>query len=168
MLVLIALVFAILTWLLRREGVAHRGPPALKIRYADAAIYQQPSLVSAQYGLSGRPDYLVRVDCGVVPVELKSGKSPRSGRPYDGHLFQLVAYCLLVEDVCQAFVPYGVIEYEDRSIRVEYNSALRKSLLALLEQIRTAKRGGEFHIDHNRPGKCRSCGFHETCGESLV
>jgi CRISPR-associated exonuclease Cas4 len=130
MLVLIALVFAILAWLLRREGVAQRGLPALKIRCADVgAIYQQPSLVSAQYGLSGRPDYLVRVDCGVVPVELKSGKSPRSGRPYDGHLFQLVAYCLLVEDVCQAFVPYGVIEYEDRSIRVEYNSALRKSLL---------------------------------------
>jgi CRISPR-associated exonuclease Cas4 len=169
MIILIALVFVILAWLLRREGVARRRLLALKIRYADVgAIYLQPSLVSAQYGLSGRPDYLVRVDCGVVPVELKSGKSPRSGRPYDGHLFQLVAYCLLVEDVCQAFVPYGVIAYEDRSIRVEYNSALRKSLLALLEQIRTAKRSGEFHINHNRPEKCQSCGFHETCGESLV
>jgi CRISPR-associated exonuclease Cas4 len=169
MIILIALVIAILAWLLRREGVAQRHLLALKVRYADVgATYEQPSLVSARYGLSGRPDYLVRVDCGVVPVELKSGKSPRSGRPYDGHLFQLVAYCLLVEDVCQAFVPYGVIEYEDRSIRVEYTSALRKSLLGLLEQIRTAKRGGEFHIDHNRPGKCRSCGFHETCGESLA
>lgn len=169
MLILISLVTAILGWLLRRALGAQRRFLALKIRYADVgAIYQQPSLVSTQYGLSGRPDYLVRVDCGVVPVELKSGKSPRSGRPYDGHLFQLVAYCLLVEDVCRAVVPYGVIEYEDRSIRVEYNSALRRSLLVLLEQIRTAKRSGEFHIDHDRPGKCRSCGFHETCGESLV
>jgi len=74
----------------------------------------------------------------------------------------------MVEDVCQAFVPYGVVQYEDRSIRVEYTSSLRRSLLVLLEEIRTAKRGGEFHIDHDCPGKCGSCGFREVCGESLI
>ena len=80
MLILISLVTAILGWLLRRALGAQRRFLALKIRYADVgAIYQQPSLVSTQYGLSGRPDYLVRVDCGVVPVELKSGNLPGPG-----------------------------------------------------------------------------------------
>ena len=31
-----------------------------------------------------------------------------------------------------------------------------------------AKQGEELHIDHNRPGKCRSCGFRTVCGENLV
>ena len=169
MLIPIAFIIAVLAWLLGRGRFAQAGLLAVRIRHAEVgAIYQQPSLISARYGLSGRPDYLVRIDNGVAPVELKSGKSPRSGRPYDGHLFQLVAYCLLVEDVCQAFVPYGIVQYEDCSIRVEYTSSLRRSLLVLLEEIRTAKRGREFHIDHDCHGKCRSCGFREVCGESLI
>ena len=110
MLIPIAFIIGVLAWFLGRGRFAQAGLLAVRIRHAAVgAIYQQPSLISARYGLSGRPDYLVRVDSGVAPVELKSGKSPRSGRPYDGHLFQLLAYCLLVEDVCQAFVPYGVV-----------------------------------------------------------
>jgi len=109
MLFLISIIVAILAWLLGRPRLAQTRLLALKIRYANVGtIYQQPSLISARYGLSGRPDCLVRVDDGVVPVELKSGRSPRSGRPYEGHMLQLAAYCLLVEDVCQAFVPYGL------------------------------------------------------------
>jgi CRISPR-associated exonuclease Cas4 len=99
---------------------------------------------------------------------LKSSRAPSSGRPYDGHLFQLAAYCLLVEDVCRVSVPYGLVRYEDRTIRVEYTPSLRASLLALLDEIRTAKRGAECHINHNQPTKCRSCGFRSHCGESLI
>jgi len=169
MLFLISIIAAILAWLLGRPRFAQTGLLALKIRYANVGtIYQQPSLISARYGLSGRPDYLIRVDDGVVPVELKSGRSPRSGRPYEGHMLQLAAYCLLVEDVCQAFVPYGLLQYEDRCIRVEYTSSLRRDLLGTLQEMRTAKRGGEPHINHNCPAKCRSCGFREVCGEGLL
>lgn len=169
MLFLISIIAAILAWLLGRPRFAQTRLLALKIRYADVGtIYQQPSLISARYGLSGRPDYLVRFDDGVVPVELKSGKSPRSGRPYEGHMLQLAAYCLLVEDVCQAFVPYGLLQYEDRCIRVEYTSTARGNLLVILEEMRSVKRGRELHINHNCPAKCRSCGFREVCGEGLL
>lgn len=169
MLCLISIIAAILAWLLRHPRFTQTGLVALKIRHADAgAIYQQLPLISARHALSGRPDYLVRVDGGVVPVELKSGRSPRSGRPYEGHMLQLAAYCLLVEDVCRVFVPYGLLQYEDRCIRVEYTSSVRRDLLVLLEEIRTAKRGGELHINHNCPAKCRSCGFREVCGEGLL
>ena len=77
MLIPIALIIAVLAWLLGRGRFAQAGLLALRIRHAAVGtIYQQPSLISARYGLSGRPDYLVRVDSGVAPVELKSGNLP--------------------------------------------------------------------------------------------
>src|SRR5260370_41328133 len=143
---------------------------ARDVRYAvvGRSFPQAAPLISKRYRLSGKPDYLVRVKDGIAPVELKSSRSPSSGRPYDGHLFQLAAYCLLVEDVCRVSVPYGLVQYEDRPVRVEYTPSLRASLLALLEEIRTAKRCGECHINHNQPSKCRSCGFRSVCGEGLI
>jgi len=43
-------------------------------------------------------------------------------------------------------------------LRVEYTAALCRNLLVLLE----------FHVDHDSPGKCRSCGNREVCGEGLI
>jgi CRISPR/Cas system-associated exonuclease Cas4 (RecB family) len=51
---------------------------------------------------------------------------------------------------------------------VDFTPLLRASLLALLDEMRAAKGGEELHIDPNRPGKCRTCGFRTVCGESLV
>lgn len=167
MLFLIAIIAGAVALLLGRSRFP-QSSLALKIRFANlGTVYQQPALASTRYALTGRPDYLVRVENGIAPVELKSGKAPRSGRPYDGHLLQLAAYCLLVEDVCHAYVPFGVLEYEDRSIPVDYTPSLRQQLLKLLEEMRAAKRVGELHINHNSTGKCRSCGFREVCGEGL-
>ena len=167
---LFALIAAALAWFVGRGLFARTGLPTRDILYADVgSTFPQPApLISKRYRLSGRPDYLVRVKNGVAPVELKSSRSPSSGRPYDGHLFQMAAYCLLVEDVCRLPVPYGLVRYEDRSIRVDYTPSLRARLLALLDEMRTAKRDEEYHIDHNQPKKCQSCGFRSVCGESLI
>jgi hypothetical protein len=51
---------------------------------------------------------------------------------------------------------------------VDFTSLLRASLLALLDEMRTAQGGEELHIDHNRRGKYRSCGFRAIRGKSLV
>src|SRR5271167_2177485 len=134
MLFLITLIAAALAWFVGRGLFARTGLPTQDILYADlGSTFPQPApLTSRRYRLSGKPDYLVRVKDGVPPVELKSSQSPSSGHPYDGHLFQLAAYCLLVEDVCRVSVPYGLIRYEDRTIRVEYTPSLRASLLRFL------------------------------------
>src|SRR3984957_9885333 len=138
---LIALIAAALAWFVGRGLFARTGLPTREIFYADVgSTFPQPApLTSRRYRLSGRPDYLVRVRDGVAPVELKSSRSPSSGRPYEGHLFQLAAYCLLIEDVFRVSVPYGLVRYEDLSIRVDYTPALRASLLVLLDEMRTAK-----------------------------
>ncbi len=170
MLFLFALIAAAFAWLLGRGLFARTGLPTRSILYADvgSTFPQHAPLISTRYRLTGKPDYLVRVEDGVATVELKSSRSPSSGQPYDGHLFQLAAYCLLVEDIFGVSVPYGLIRYDDRSIRVEYTASLRASLLALLDEMRKAERDEECHINHNQPSKCRSCGFRSGCGESLI
>ena len=167
---LIALIAAVLAWFVGRGLFARTGLPTRDILYADVgSTFPQPApLISKRYRLSGRPDYLVRVKDGIVPVELKSSPTPSSGRPYDGHLFQLAAYCLLVEDVCRVSVPYGLVKYEDPTIRVEYTPSLRASLIALLDEIRTAKRNGNATSPTINPANSRSCGFRSVCGEGLI
>lgn len=129
---------------------------------------QERPLVSRRHGLTGRPDYLVRTREGVVPVEAKSTRRPASGVPYDSHLMQLAAYCLLVEDQLGEPVPYGVVRYRDGEVRVEYTPELRETLLELLDEMRGAREAVEVHRSHEEPPRCAACSYREACDESLA
>ena len=170
MLFLVALIAAALAWLFGWKLFLRSGLPSRKILYADvgSTFPQSAPLISRRYGLTGKPDYLVRAENGLVPVEVKSGRSPNSGCPYEGHMFQLAGYCLLVEDLYRAPVPYGLIRYDDRTIPVEYTPNVRARLLEILDEIRLARRGVECHISHHHAGRCRSCGFRSICAERLI
>ncbi|HWS89467.1 MAG TPA: PD-(D/E)XK nuclease family protein [Pyrinomonadaceae bacterium] len=133
---------------------------------------QERPLVSEALELVGRPDYLIEAEGGVVPVEVKSTACPASGRPYDSHLAQLAAYCLLVEDVLGASVPYGLVKYRDREVRVEYTPEMRERALALIadmkEDMRAAAEGEEVHRSHDDPRRCAGCSVRDACTESLA
>ncbi|MDT7602026.1 MAG: CRISPR-associated exonuclease Cas4 [Acidobacteriota bacterium] len=129
---------------------------------------QERALVSRRYGLTGRPDYLVRTREGIVPVEAKSTRRPASGLPYDSHLMQLAAYCLLVEDALGERVPYGVMRYSDGEVRVEYTPELRETLLELIEEIKEARDAQEVHRSHDERQRCARCGYRDVCDESLA
>jgi CRISPR-associated exonuclease Cas4 len=129
---------------------------------------QERALISRKFGLTGRPDYLVRTREGIVPVEAKSTRRPASGLPYDSHLMQLAAYCLLVEDALGARVPYGLMRYADGEVRVEYTQELRETLLEIIAEIRDAREADEVHRSHDEQRRCASCGYREVCDESLA
>lgn len=133
---------------------------------------QERPLVSEALELVGRPDYLVEADGGVVPVEAKSTNCPASGRPYDSHLAQLAAYCLLVEDVLGATVPYGLVKYRDREVRVEYTGEMREQALSLIEELKAdmnaSAEGREVHRSHDDPRRCAGCSLRDVCTESLA
>ena len=131
-------------------------------------LKQERPLVSPRLGLVGRPDYLIESEGGVVPVEIKSTACPAGGRPYDSHVAQLAAYCLLVEDVLGASVPFGVIRYRDREVRVEYTDELRGHALALIEEMRAARDAEEVHRSHEDPRRCAGCSMRDVCTESLA
>src|SRR5256885_6060250 len=49
-------------------AVGHIAPTTLN----EQGVKQERPLVSQRFGLTGRPDYLVRTDEGIIPVEAKS------------------------------------------------------------------------------------------------
>lgn len=166
----------------RREA-SRSGLPAGTLLYSDTGrpvgriapaevgaegVRQERPLVSTSLGLTGRPDYLVEAEGGVVPVEIKSAASPPGGRPYDSHVAQLAAYCLLVEDVLGAHVPFGVIRYRDRELRVEFTDELRGQALALIEEMRGAREAEEVQRSHEDPRRCAGCSLRDVCTESLA
>lgn len=129
---------------------------------------QEKPLLSHRHGLVGRPDYLVCTDEGIVPVEAKSTACPANGVPYESHLMQLACYCLLVEETTGASVPFGVIRYRDRQLRVDYTDELRDELLALLTEMRAARRASDVHRSHDETARCAACSYREICDESLA
>ncbi|HEX7312324.1 MAG TPA: PD-(D/E)XK nuclease family protein [Pyrinomonadaceae bacterium] len=134
---------------------------------------QERPLVSETLELVGRPDYLIEAEGGVVPVEVKSTACPPGGRPYDSHLAQLAAYCLLVEDVLGATVPYGLVKYRDQEVRVEYTDEMRERALALIDDMKEdmydySVEGREVHRSHDEPRRCAGCSLRDVCAESLV
>ena len=143
------------------------GLPDGAVLYPDAGRrHSVRPLVSQRYRLAGRPDYLVNTGHGVVPVELKSALCPRSG-PRDGDIAQVLAYCVLVEDVLTLRVPCGIIQYSDVQRTVPYGRAERESLIALLEEIRRSRHHTTLHRSHSHRARCRSCGYRSLCGEDL-
>jgi CRISPR-associated exonuclease Cas4 len=133
---------------------------------------QERPLVSEALELVGRPDYLIEAEGGVVPVEVKSTACPAGGRPYDSHLAQLAAYCLLVEEVLGASVPYGLVKYRDREVRIEYTDEMRAQALALIAEMKAdmhaSAEGREVHRSHDDPRRCAGCSLRDVCTESLA
>lgn len=155
-----------LRWWVRRDR-AHIGLPAGRVIYADTNNHGHPrdALVSYHYGLSGRPDYVVKTREGLVPVEIKTGQAPP--RPHEGHVLQLVAYCLLVEETTGQRPTHGLIRYADRAFRVDYTPELRAALLQTLTWMRADLVAATVARSHNQPARCRRCGYRQVCGQAL-
>lgn len=141
-------------------------PPGTVVYTDTGRCHLEQPLVSHRYRLAGRPDYLVNIGHGVVPVELKSARWPQSG-PRDGEIAQALAYCALVEDVLAVRVPHAIIQYSDGQHTVTYGRAEREGLLALLAEMRESRRCSDLHRSHSNRARCRACGYKTTCGEDL-
>lgn len=156
-------------WLLAKVLRRKSGLPEGEIVYDDAGGADNEELYSAQYGLRGKPDYLLAAknDSGLIPVEVKSGNAPRNGKPYASHVMQLAVYFLLVEDVLDEDVPYGLIRYRDRSLRVENSDELREELFAVLDEMREILHEGFANRSHNHARRCAGCSVAYACDERL-
>jgi CRISPR-associated exonuclease Cas4 len=135
-----------------------------KIEYID--MDESKVFKSDRYGLSGRPDYVIKLADNIIPVEEKRGRTPQG--PLFSHVLQVAAYCLLIEDTMGKAPPYGLLKYPEREDEVEYNEDLKKVLVEKLEEMRTIARTGDAHRNHDRPGKCRNCSRKDVCPEKLA
>lgn len=150
-------------WRLRKAT----GLPAGRIIYADTRNWQavEEPLYDPGSGLTGRPDYLVQQAEQLIPVEVKSSRV--SEAPYDGHIFQLAAYCLLVERVYKKRPAYGILHYPNRTYRIDYTQQLEGELLALLSEMRVQERRKEVARSHANPARCRGCGYRAVCDQRI-
>ena len=123
-----------------------------------------PPLYDPVFGLTGRPDYLVKRNGSVIPVEVKSGRSP--ARPWAGQVLQLAAYCRLVHVSTGNRPHYGILKYADRAFAVDYDESLENSLIDVLVEMRRSE-GVEMGRSHDSPARCRGCGFREHCDQRL-
>jgi len=136
------------------------------VAYVDHPEARPELLVSEEFGLRGRPDYVLEQGEHLIPVEVKTGRTPRG--PLFSHILQIGAYCLLVEERYGRAPPHGIIRYEGASHEIEYNDDLRKMVLSKLDAMRAALAKGEAHRNHNRPGKCLHCSRRDGCPERLA
>ncbi|MEJ2211450.1 MAG: Dna2/Cas4 domain-containing protein [Anaerolineae bacterium] len=156
-------------WLLVRSARGRReaGLPAGRVTYADMGAWQRTerSLFSPEHRLTGRPDYLVQSRRGVIPVEVKSGAAPP--QPHEGHVLQLAAYCLLVEEQEGRAPPYGIIKYADRAFEIDYTAGLRARLLETLDDLRDDLTRRDVPRSHDEAARCAACSYRGRCDRRL-
>lgn len=136
-----------------------------EIDYVDGTKIKPQVLFSDHHNLSGRPDYILKINNRHIPVEVKTGRVPRG--PLFSHIIQLSCYMLIVENNFGT-PPYGILRYGEREHKIDYTEDLRATLLEKIGEMRDLIETGEAHRNHKRPGKCRSCSRREKCPERLV
>ncbi|MCB2213957.1 CRISPR-associated protein Cas4 [bacterium] len=161
------LVALLVLWLANRQKRA-TGLPEGQVVSADMGRWQPegPVLYDRRLGLAGKPDYIVDHGGVPVPVEVKSGRTPK--QPYQSHILQLAAYCYLVEATSGQQPPYGVLRYPRNTFKIPYTPELREELLTTLAEIRQAE-SQPSAVDrlHHAPARCAACGFRSVCDQRL-
>jgi CRISPR-associated exonuclease Cas4 len=143
------------------------GLPGGKIIYTDTSRWEpvEKPLYDGRIGLSGKPDYLVKQSDDIIPVEVKSSRIAHS--PYDSHIYQLAAYCRLVETTYKVRPSHGILHYPNRTFRIDYTKDLENDMVDILYEMRVQANRKEIHRSHHAPQRCSRCGYHQICDERL-
>ena len=162
-LLLLALALLFISGCQRRRA----GLPGGRVIYTDTRSWGavEKPLYDLDLGLTGKPDYLVRQKEAILPVEVKTGRSPEVA--YDSHIFQVAVYCLLVEKTYRKRPPYGIIHYPTRDFAVDYTPELENTLLDMLANIRRDERRTQVGRSHEDGYRCLHCGYRTVCDQKL-
>ena len=165
--IIIFLLGLILLWYANQRRKTS-GLPIGQLIYSDTKKWEPvpTPLFDPDIGLTGRPDYLIRDDQQIIPVEVKSSHIQDS--PYDGHLLQLAAYCHLVKTTYAVRPIYGIIHYPQKTFRVNFSSELERELIKLIDELQNLGDQRKINRSHNSIARCRSCGFESKCNQSLI
>ncbi len=162
-LLLLALILMFVAGAQRRAS----GLPGGRVIYTDTRVWGEVEkpLYDGELGLTGKPDYLVEQNGKLIPVEVKTGRTPEA--PYDSHIFQVASYCHLVHKTFGKRPPYGIIHYPARDFAIDYTPELESALLDIIADMRIDERRASVPRSHEQEHRCRRCGFREVCDERL-
>ena len=162
--VIVALVLLALARLQReRTGV----PVGARIVYSDSGAWEKVErpLFSRQYGLTGKPDYIIVQDGAVIPIEVKPNRTAPA--PRDSDVMQLAAYALLIEEAYGAAPAYGLLKYRDVVFEIEFTEELERELIALMAAMRRDFGARDVARSHAESRRCHACGYRAECGQIL-
>ena len=169
MLILIAILTLSGILLLWISGQQRRsvGLPSGRVIFADHNQWGrvEKTLYDPTFNLTGKPDYLIEQGDVIIPVEVKSGRGKTA--PYDSHIYQLAAYCLLVEQSYGMRPPYGILQYSNQDIAVDYTPQLEQEIIGLLRDIRSQERRRNIGRSHHSSNRCRRCSYLAACDQAL-
>lgn len=140
------------------------GIPHGKVIYTDLDRPARP-LFSRKFFIAGKPDYIVKDEKTdvLIPVEVKSGNAKK---PHWGHVLQLAAYCLLIEETYSVRVPYGLLVYADgKQHIVKFDDALRSEVISKAEEMRRCLKQGGVAKGNRFEGRCFSCSVRGNCDQ---
>ncbi len=162
---LLFLALLALWWASRQQRES--GLPTGRVIYADTSKWGKVEMPFYHdlLKLTGKPDFLVLHEGMPVPVEVKSGWAP--DQPYSGHLYQLAAYCLLVDKVHGKRPAYGILRYRNRTFALDYTPQLEAHLLDLLAEMRRDEQHKEIPRSHQDPARCARCGYRDLCNQKI-
>jgi CRISPR-associated exonuclease Cas4 len=156
----------LLFWISTRQRRS-TGLPAGRLIYSDHKQWGkiETALYDPTYNLTGKPDFIVESNRGLIPVEVKSGRGRQA--PYDSHIYQLAAYCLLIDQTFGIRPEYGILHYSNKDFAVDYTPTLEHSVINLIREIRALGRKRTIDRSHESLNRCQNCGFNAICDQSL-
>lgn len=166
--IIFLLVFALIFGLVSLHFRRQTGLPSGEIISSDTKMWGAPleqPLFDGSLGITGKPDYLVRKGEDVIPVEVKSTRTPKA--PYDAHIFQLALYCLLVEKVFQHTPPHGLIHYPEHTFAISFTGELKEKTLDLISEMHQMERHKNIPRSHEEAWKCLRCGYRDICNQKI-
>jgi CRISPR-associated exonuclease Cas4 len=169
--ILLALLACLFLWFAARQRKA-AGLPGGRIIYTDTSRWGavEKPLYAADIGLTGKPDYLVKLGSTIIPVEVKSSRPGQV--PYDSHIYQLAAYCILVERTFGQRPPYGILHYTQgehsgKTYAIDFTRSLEATVLDTIAEIQSISLRKGVDRSHDFPARCSRCGFRHACDQHL-
>ena len=143
------------------------GIPSGRVIYSDTNQWGkvEKPLFDPNLKLTGKPDYLVKQKNQIIPVEVKSRSSPRV--PYDSHIYQLAAYCLLVQHEFGTRPNYGILHYQNQTFAIDFTPTLEKTVKETIREMQEVKNSSKLDRSHDNPRNCHRCGYRSICDQSL-
>jgi CRISPR-associated exonuclease Cas4 len=156
----------LLLWVSSRQR-RNLGLPTGQVIYSDTGKWrevQQP-LFDLKTGLAGKPDYLVQHKGTFIPVEVKSNL--KGDQPYQSHVYQLAAYCYLIQQNYNNRPTHGILHYPNRTFAIDYTKELESKLHQIIFRIHNIGNGRAPHRSHESAAKCNHCGYREICDQRI-
>ncbi len=127
-------------------------------------IQSEFRIQSESLQLKGIIDQIHVYENKYVPIELKTGKSPREGL-WPGHRIQIGAYALLLEEKFKQPVKEGFVYYLDSKEKrhIEINPFLKEEIKDLIKEVKELIENRNLPSYCANKNKCKACSLNSTC-----